>query len=56
MDKFAFLSSVRFWKLFIVSALQFAAHQGWVPQDVALAVTIWLGGSVALRTVDKFSE
>jgi hypothetical protein len=53
---FRFLKSVRFWKLFIVAAVGFAAGQGYVPQEVAGAVAVWLGGSVVVRTVDRFSD
>lgn len=52
---FSFLSSIRFWKLFLIAVAQFLAAQSVIPTDIATAVTIWLGGSVAVNTVDRFS-
>lgn len=49
----SFLGSVRFWKLFIVAFSGFSVSQGWIPQDVATALAVWLGGSVVVHTVDK---
>ena len=53
MKDFEFLTSVRFWKLFVVALAGFSVQQGWIPQDVATALAVWLGGSVVVRTVDK---
>lgn len=56
---FSFLSSVRFWKLFVVGALTglFLVFPDniWL-KAVDAMFAIWLGGSVAVRTVDKFNE
>lgn len=53
---FAFLSSVRFWKLFLIAAVQFVASTGHLDQNLANAITLWFGGSVAVGTFDKLSQ
>lgn len=53
---FDFLKSIRFWKLGIIALAQFLSHQGVIPQDLSLALTVWLGGSVAVRTIDRIGE
>ena len=50
---FSFLKSVRFWKLFIVATAQFLASQAILNQDFANALSLWLGASVGLGTIDK---
>ena len=50
---FSFLKSVRFWKLFVVVLAQFLGSQGIISTEVANLIGIWLGTSVAIRTVDK---
>lgn len=55
-----FLTSVRFWKLVVVALLVALEQQGAITGDVAQTITrfieLILGGSVAIRTVDRFSE
>lgn len=53
---FSFLSSIRFWKLFVVAVLEFLGGQGIIPQDLAHAIALWLGGSVVVRTIDRANE
>jgi hypothetical protein len=55
-EKFAFLGSVRFWKLFLVAVLQFLATQEIVTSDIANAVSILLVGDVTINTVDRFNK
>ncbi len=56
MIKLDFLKSVRFWKLFIVAVANFLVTQGILGQDLANLITLWLGGSVALGTLDKITK
>lgn len=61
MQKFNldFLYSPRFWQLFLVgltTGLNIPLpNNPWV-QGLAVAVGIWLGGSVVVRTVDRVTE
>ena len=55
-NKFAFLKSLRFWKLFIIALLQFLGSQGIIDPSLATAISVWLGGSVLVRTVDRHGE
>lgn len=55
-NKFMFLKSVRFWKLFIVAVAQFLSSQGIIDLTVANGLSILLLGSVTVKTVDRFSE
>jgi len=57
--KFEFLKSERFWKLGIIGLL--AGLQVPLPGNpwvigLGVAVGIWFGGSVAVRTIDRFGE
>ncbi len=58
MNKFDFLSSTRFWQLFLVGVsvgLNFPfPGNPWV-QGLAAAIGIWFGGSVLTRTVDNYA-
>lgn len=58
-DKYAFLSSPRFWQLALVGfavGLNFPfPNNPWV-QGLAAMVAVWFGGSVAVKTVDKITE
>lgn len=55
-----FLKSVRFWKLFVVAVLVSLEQQGVITGEIAESITrvieVLLGGSVVIRTVDRFSE
>jgi len=56
---FEFLKSERFWKLFLVGLV--AGGHAVYPDEkwvlfLSIAVGVWFGGSVAVRTVDRFSE
>lgn len=53
---FSFLKSLRFWKLGLGALLQFLASQEIIPQDLAIALTAWIVGDVAIRTYDKAHE
>jgi hypothetical protein len=58
-DKFSFLSSTRFWKLFVVGAmagLHLVFPDSVVLNAVELTLGVWLGGSVAVRTIDRANE
>lgn len=59
MDKFAFLSSPRFWQLFLIgltTGLNVPLPDNLWVKGLSVAVGIWLGGSVVVRTVDKLKE
>ena len=59
-EKFAFLSSVRFWKLTAIGILIALEAEGVIDGGVLETITrlleIVLGGSIAIRTVDRFAE
>lgn len=58
-SKWRFLTSPRFWQLFIVGVTaglnDYAAHGRWI-QALTIAIGIWLGGSTVVRTVDRITE
>ena len=55
-DKFAFLKSVRFWKL-VGAGVAFALTQeGVITATMLTLIETILLGSVAVRTVDRFGE
>ncbi len=60
MSKFAFLQSVRFWKLVIVGVLLSLQQGGYINSELLNAVfgvlELALGGSVIIRTVDRLGE
>ena len=60
MERLAFLKSVRFWKLVIVAVLMAMQTEGVIPEGFMTAlvtvVEVALGGSVVVRTIDRFSE
>lgn len=55
-NELKFLKSVRFWKLFIVAALEFLATQSIITPEIAHAISTILVGSVAVRTLDRMGE
>jgi hypothetical protein len=59
-DRLLFLKSVRFWKLVVLAVLLGLEQAGTVSSDLALALTrvveLILGGSIMIRTVDRFGE
>lgn len=55
-EKFEFLKSIRFWKLFIVAVAEFLATQAIITPELAHMIAIILGGSVAVRTIDRMGE
>jgi len=55
-ENFAFLKSVRFWKLFIVAVAQFLSSQAIIDVAVANGLSILLLGSVVVRTIDRNAE
>lgn len=54
--QFEFLKSVRFWKMFVIVVAEFLGSQGVIDQNLAHAIAVWLGGSVAIRTIDRLGE
>lgn len=55
-NKFDFLSSPRFWQLAIVgltAGLNEYTNSGDWTKSLLIAVGIWFGGSVAVRTIDR---
>lgn len=56
---FSFLTSVRFWKLFLVgltaSLEEYSRTQSW-QQALFVGISLWMGGSVAVRTIDKANK
>lgn len=59
-NKLGFLKSVRFWKLAAVSVLVTLQANGVIDgglfDALAQIMEITLGGSVVIRTVDRFAE
>ena len=56
---FDFLSSPRFWQLFLVgltTGLNVPLPGNLWVQGLSVAVGIWLGGSVVVKTVDRATE
>ncbi len=57
--KFDFLNSPRFWKLFLVGLAagieEFNRTHIW-EQALLVGITIWLGGSVGVGTLDRATE
>lgn len=47
------LTSVRFWQVTIVAALQVLALYELIPADLTNVVSAWLGVTVLIGTVDK---
>lgn len=60
MKNFEFLKSVRFWKLVVIAVLVVLQQEGFIPDGLADALArvleFVLGGSVVVRTVDRFAE
>ncbi len=59
MNKFAFLSSPRFWQLFLVGVsawLTTYENTGNYMLAINAWIIAWLGGSVAVRTVDRIGD
>jgi len=59
-NKWGFLKSVRFWKIFVIAVLmafqKAGVIDGGIVNVLAQIVEITLGGSVILRTVDRAAE
>lgn len=55
-EKFAFLSSVRFWKLVIIAVVGVLVHEGILTSEVAGAINTLLLGDIAINTIDRFSK
>lgn len=59
-DKLAFLTSTRFWKLVIIGILEALVAVSVIDAASLQALTdivqLILGGSIAIRTVDRFGE
>lgn len=60
-EKFAFLQSVRFWNLVIVSVILVLRQNGVLVEEALVSnilevVALVLGGSVVIRTTDRFAE
>jgi len=56
---FKFLQSERFWQLFfvgLVGGLTFAFPDNKWAMALSVMVSLWFGGSVAVRTIDRFGE
>lgn len=55
-EKFAFLYSVRFWKM-VLAGIAFALYQGGIIDTALFGMIVTpLLGSVAVRTVDRMGE
>jgi hypothetical protein len=60
-NKFAFLSSVRFWNLIIVATVIVLQKEGIIVDNTLIdtlteIIALVLGGSTAIRTIDRVSE
>lgn len=58
-SKWAFLTSPRFWQLFLVGLTaglnDYSSTSNW-KHSLSVALGLWLGGSVVVRTVDRATE
>jgi TRAP-type C4-dicarboxylate transport system permease large subunit len=58
--KFAFLTSVRFWKLVTIGFIQvlvtIGAFSASEAQAIAQIVQVILGGDITIATIDRFAE
>lgn len=54
--KIDFLTSTRFWGLFILAVLKFLVSQGIVPPDIFQALEILILGYIGVRTIDKTAK
>ena len=60
-NKFAFLTSVRFWNLVIVAVIIVLKKEGIIVDDTLVStiseiVALVLGGSTVVRTIDRAAE
>ena len=58
-DKFDFLLSPRFWQLFLIgltAGLNVPLPDNLWIKGLSVAVGIWLGGSVIVKTIDRGTE
>lgn len=55
-DKWLFLQSTRFWSLCIGALVIYLKTKGWIGESEMLLVNTILGGFIAIKTVDRFSE
>ncbi len=56
MEKLAFLKSVRFWKLAGLAVVAMLHAYGTLTPEVAILIETILGGSITIRTIDRFGE
>jgi len=54
-EKFAFLKSIRFWKLVLAAVIYVLGQYGVIPMELATGIVGLLGIDVAIKTIDKFS-
>jgi len=58
-NKYAFLTSLRFWQLFvagIMGGLMYAIPDNVIVQAASVTFGIWFGGSVTVGTIDRISD
>lgn len=52
-DKFAFLSSTRFWALIIGAVMFYLKAKGWVGESEMILANTILAGFIAIKTIDR---
>ena len=55
-EKFQFLSSVRFWKLVGIALTTVLMSEQIISTEIGQAIIVLLGGSIAIRTVDRIGD
>lgn len=55
-EKFAFLKSVRFWKIVIMGVVNGLANYGVITPEIAGSISLIILGDVTINTVDRFSS
>jgi len=55
-EKFAFLKSVRFWKLVAMGCIQALVGYGVIDAVLGNTISTILLGDVAINTIDRFSK
>ena len=56
MKEFAFLKATRFWALVIGALSVYMKLKGWIGEAEMTLIASIMGGFIAVRTVDRYSE
>lgn len=55
-EKFAFLTSTRFWALVIGAILFYLKSKNWIGESEMILVNTILAGFITIKTIDRASE